>query len=145
MVESPRCMAAWTLAVAMPATPPSSAAMRSSSTALVGLEMRLYTWPACSILNSEAAWSELLKANEDVKWMGVARAPLAGSGAAPACSDKVSKPGYFGPLMVSPPIIIVADRTRICGGVTGLAWRAHGRVFSNAEKCLRRDAVAVIR
>jgi hypothetical protein len=33
--------------------------------------MREYTWPARSMLNSEAAWSELLKANEDVKWMGV--------------------------------------------------------------------------
>ena len=108
MVHKPRCMAAWPLAVARPATPPSSAAMRSSSTALVGFEMREYTWPARSMLNSEAACSELLKANEDVKWMGVARAPVAGSGAAPACRDKVSKPGYFGPLMVSPPSFIVA-------------------------------------
>ena len=40
MVARPRCIAAWPLATAMPATPPSSAAMRSSSTALVGLEMR---------------------------------------------------------------------------------------------------------
>ena len=40
MVASPRCRAAWPLATAMPATPPSRAAMRSSSTALVGLEMR---------------------------------------------------------------------------------------------------------
>ena len=39
----PECSAAWPQAVAMPATPPSSAAMRSSSTALVGLEMREYT------------------------------------------------------------------------------------------------------
>jgi hypothetical protein len=48
---------------------------------------------ARSMLNSEAAWSESRKANEDVKWIGVARAPVAGSGAAPACSDRVSKPG----------------------------------------------------
>ena len=67
MVARPRCIAAWPLAVAMPATPPSSAAMRSSSTALVGFEMREYTWPARSMLNSEAAWSESLNANEEVK------------------------------------------------------------------------------
>ena len=52
-----RCIAAWPLAVAIAPTPPSSAEMRSSSTALVGLEMRVYTWPARSMLNSDAAWS----------------------------------------------------------------------------------------
>ena len=55
IVARPRCSAAWPLAVAMPATPPSSAAILSSSTALVGLEMREYTWPARSMLNSAAA------------------------------------------------------------------------------------------
>jgi hypothetical protein len=40
-VAMARCSAAWPLAVAMAPTPPSSAAMRSSSTAVVGLDMRL--------------------------------------------------------------------------------------------------------
>ena len=40
MVATARCMAAWPLAVAMAPTPPSKAAMRSSSTALVGLDRR---------------------------------------------------------------------------------------------------------
>ena len=40
MVHAARCIAACPLAVASPATPPSSAAMRSSSTATVGFEMR---------------------------------------------------------------------------------------------------------
>ena len=40
-VQTARCSAAWPLAVAMAPTPPSSAAMRSSSTAVVGLLMRL--------------------------------------------------------------------------------------------------------
>ena len=40
-VAMARCSAAWPLAVAIAPTPPSSAAMRSSSTALVGLLMRL--------------------------------------------------------------------------------------------------------
>ena len=40
IVATARCSAAWPLAVAIAPTPPSSAAMRSSSTALVGLEMR---------------------------------------------------------------------------------------------------------
>ena len=35
-----RCSAAWPDAVAIAPTPPSSAAIRSSSTATVGLEMR---------------------------------------------------------------------------------------------------------
>ena len=35
-----RCSAAWPEAVAIAPTPPSSAAMRSSSTATVGFEMR---------------------------------------------------------------------------------------------------------
>ena len=52
-----RCIAAWPLAVAIAPTPPSSAEMRSSSTAVGGLEMREYTCPARSALNSEAAWS----------------------------------------------------------------------------------------
>ena len=55
--------------------------------------MRLYTWPGRSRLNSEAALSLDSKTNEVVRWMGVARAPVAGSGEAPACSASVSKPG----------------------------------------------------
>ena len=43
MVAIARCIAACPLAVAMAPTPPSSAATRSSSTAVVGLVMREYT------------------------------------------------------------------------------------------------------
>ena len=39
-VAMARCSAAWPLAVAMAPTPPSSAAMRSSKTATVGLDSR---------------------------------------------------------------------------------------------------------
>lgn len=88
-----RCSAACPLAVAMAPMPPSSADTRCSSTALVGLLMREYTWPARSRLNSEAAWSLDSKTKEVVRWIGTARAPVVGSGAAPACSASVSKPG----------------------------------------------------
>ena len=94
-----RCSAAWPLAVAIAPMPPSNAAMRSSSTALVGLLMRLYTWPARSMLNSEAACSLLSNTNEVLRWMGTARAPVAGSGAAPACRARVSNPGSLWPAM----------------------------------------------
>jgi hypothetical protein len=40
-VATARCKAAWPLAVLMAPMPPSSAAMRCSNTALVGLLMRL--------------------------------------------------------------------------------------------------------
>ena len=50
-----RCNAACPLAVPIAPTPPSSAATRSSSTATVGFEMREYTCPARSMLNSAAA------------------------------------------------------------------------------------------
>ena len=60
-VAMARCIAAWPLAVAIAPTPPSSADMRSSSTALVGLLIREYTCPARSALNKAAAWSEFLK------------------------------------------------------------------------------------
>src|SRR5205085_3464550 len=96
-VQIARCSAAWPLAVAMAPAAPSSAATRSSSTALVGFEIRLYTWPERSMLNSDAAWSLLSKTNEVVRWMGTARAPVAGSGAAPACSARVSNEGSEGP------------------------------------------------
>ena len=46
------------------------------------------------MLKSEAACSLDSKTNEVVRWIGVARAPVAGSGAAPACSARVSKPGF---------------------------------------------------
>ena len=41
IVTIARCSAAWPLAVAIAPLPPSSAATRSSSTALVGFESRL--------------------------------------------------------------------------------------------------------
>jgi hypothetical protein len=49
------------------------------------------------MLNSDAACSLLSNTNDVVRWMGTARAPVAGSGAAPACSASVSKPGSEGP------------------------------------------------
>ena len=45
------------------------------------------------MLNSDAACSLESNTNEVVRWIGTARAPVAGSGAAPACSASVSKPG----------------------------------------------------
>ena len=65
-VAMARCSAACPDAVAIAPTPPSSAAMRSSSTATVGLEMREYTWPARSMLKSEAACSVSRKTYEVV-------------------------------------------------------------------------------
>jgi hypothetical protein len=63
-VAMARCSAACPLAVAIAPTPCSSAAMRSSSTATVGLEMREYTCPARSMLNRAAACAESSKAKE---------------------------------------------------------------------------------
>src|ERR1700743_3888628 len=51
------------------------------------------------MLNSDAACSLDSNTNEVVRWMGVARAPVAGSGAAPACRARVSKAGSDGPGM----------------------------------------------
>src|SRR6185295_11056419 len=51
------------------------------------------------MLNSDAACSEFSNTKEVVRWMGTARAPVAGSGAAPACSARVSKPGSEEPAM----------------------------------------------
>ena len=45
------------------------------------------------MLKSEAACSLDSNTNDVVRWIGTARAPVAGSGAAPACSASVSKPG----------------------------------------------------
>ena len=56
-VAMARCSAAMPLAVATAPTPFSSAAIRSSSTAIVGLEIRVYRWPGRSMLNKAAAWS----------------------------------------------------------------------------------------
>ena len=92
-VAMARCSAAWPEAVAMAPMPPSSAAMRSSNTAVVGLESRLYTWPERSMLNSDAACSLFSKTKEVLRCSGVARAPVPGSGVAPACKARVSKPG----------------------------------------------------
>ena len=56
-VATAKCVAACPLAVAMAPTPPSNALTRSSSTALVGLDRREYTWPARSMLKRPAAKS----------------------------------------------------------------------------------------
>jgi hypothetical protein len=45
------------------------------------------------MLNSDAACSLFSNTKEVVRWIGTARAPVAGSGAAPACSARVSNPG----------------------------------------------------
>src|SRR6478609_7849431 len=97
-----RCRAAWPLAVVIAPMPPSRAATRCSRTALVGLLMREYTWPARSRLNSDAAWSLDSKTNEVVRWIGTARAPVAGSGAAPLDVLARSIVGYIHPQRPSP-------------------------------------------
>src|SRR4029079_4004174 len=51
------------------------------------------------MLNSDAAWSLLSNTNEVLRWIGTARAPVAGSGAAPACSARVSNAGSLWPAM----------------------------------------------
>src|ERR1700744_563598 len=51
------------------------------------------------MLNSDAACSLDSNTKDVVRWMGVARAPVAGSGAAPACRARVSKAGSDGPGM----------------------------------------------
>src|SRR5215203_2632579 len=51
------------------------------------------------MLKSEAACSLDSNTNEVVRWIGTARAPVAGSGAAPACTARVSKPGLAWPAM----------------------------------------------
>src|SRR5689334_6778696 len=99
-----RCSAACPLEVAMAPTPPSSAATRSSSTAFVGFEMRLYTCPERSMLNSDAACSLFSNTKEVVRWMGTARAPVAGSGAAPACRARVSNAGSEEPAIGDPRV-----------------------------------------
>src|ERR1700710_1734294 len=65
------------------------------------------------MLNSDAACSLDSNTNEVVRWMGVARAPVAGSGAAPACSARVSKAGSDGPGM--------GTLARVSGFVDGVA------------------------
>ena len=45
------------------------------------------------MLNSEAACSLLWNTKLVLRWMGTARAPVVGSGTAPACSARVSNPG----------------------------------------------------
>src|SRR5688572_20186545 len=51
------------------------------------------------MLNSDAACSLFSNTKDVLRWIGTARAPVAGSGAAPACSARVSKPGSDGPGM----------------------------------------------
>src|SRR5512138_267685 len=51
------------------------------------------------MLNSDAAWSLFSNTNEVLRWIGTARAPVAGSGAAPACSASVSNEGSEAPGM----------------------------------------------
>src|SRR4051812_2072379 len=55
------------------------------------------------MLNSDAAWSLLSNTKDVVRWMGTARAPVAGSGAAPACSARGSNPGSEEPGMEGCP------------------------------------------
>src|SRR4051812_2309058 len=52
------------------------------------------------MLKSEAAWSLFSNTNAVERCSGTARAPVAGSGVAPACTASVSKPGSDGPGMV---------------------------------------------
>src|SRR5690606_31698201 len=54
-----------------------------------------------------AAWSLDSKTKEVVRWMGTARAPVLGSGAAPACSARVSKPGSAWPAMGRSPWVVL--------------------------------------
>jgi hypothetical protein len=58
--------AAWPVAAATAARPPSSAATRSSSTAVVGLERRVYTLPNVCRLNRLAACSAESNTNDVV-------------------------------------------------------------------------------
>jgi hypothetical protein len=53
------------------------------------------------MLNRLAACSLFWKTKLVLRWMGTARAPVAGSGAAPACSARVSNPGSEEPAMGS--------------------------------------------
>src|SRR4029079_17148660 len=59
------------------------------------------------MLKSDAACSLDSKTNEVVRWIGTARAPVAGSGAAPAWTARVSKPGLAEPAMARE---VVCDR-----------------------------------
>ena len=52
--------------------------------------MSAQNMPDCISTLSGVLWKWLMKAVD--RWIGVARAPVAGSGTAPACSDRVSKP-----------------------------------------------------
>ncbi|MNT42205.1 hypothetical protein D3C72_1786060 [compost metagenome] len=126
-VATARCSAAWPDAVAMAPAPFSRAATRSSNTATVGLLMREYTCPARSILNSDAACSLSRNTKEVVRWIGVARAPVAGSGAAPACRASVSNrvPDMVSSLVVA----VVGGRLSPSGIVAPCAALAMGRIL----------------
>src|SRR5688500_12872759 len=63
------------------------------------------------MLNSDAACSLFSNTNEVDRWIGTARAPVAGSGAAPACSARVSNAGSDGPAM---RFLRVDLRERLC-------------------------------
>ena len=56
------------------------------------------------MLNRLAACSLFSKTKLVVRWIGTARAPVAGSGAAPACSARVSNPGSEEPAMAGLPV-----------------------------------------
>src|SRR6185436_3506675 len=69
------------------------------------------------MLNSAAAWSLLSNTKLVLRWIGTARAPVDGSGPAPACSASVSKPGSDGPGMGSP--VVLRGRRRHLVGAAG--------------------------
>src|SRR3954470_22740548 len=93
--------AAMPVAQASAARPPSSDATRSSSTATVGLLMRLYTLPNVCKLNRLAACSAESNTKLVVWWIGVARAPVTGSGVAPAWMARVPKPYSRSSVLIS--------------------------------------------
>ncbi len=100
------------------------------------------------MLNRLAACSLFSKTKLVLRWIGTARAPVAGSGAAPACSARVSKPGSEYPDMRALfRVVFAAD----CGPRDGLRpgpgrLQAAGAVagYSAAAAALRRPAVGVL-
>jgi CBS domain-containing protein len=120
-VQIARCSAAWPLAVAIAPTPPSRRRDALLEDRVGRVRDPAVDVPERSMLNSDAACSLFSNTNEVVRWIGTARAPVAGSGAAPACTASVSKPGSDEPGMGTP---WTAGRAR--GGVArphcGLYW-----------------------
>src|SRR5574343_528864 len=69
------------------------------------------------MLNSEAACALSWNTKEVLRWMGTARATVAGSGAAPACSARVSKPGSEWPAIFD---VAQGHRELVCGGLCAM-------------------------